>query len=313
MAQIGVDFGGTKVEVAALDAAGEYLLRRRVPNPGGYDAAVRTVAELVAGVEGELGERCSVGVGAPGSISPRTGVMRNANSTYLNGRTFREDLTQAIGREVRLANDANCLALSEAVDGAGAGARVVFAVILGTGCGGGLAVDRKLLEGANGVAGEWGHMPLPWATADEIPGPPCWCGRPGCMEVWVSGTGLRRDYAEAAGEALSGEQIVAAMRAGESRAAAAVDRYLDRLGRGLAAIVNVLDPDMFVFGGGVSALPELYARLPERIEPYVFSDVWQAELRPARWGDASGVRGAARLWSEGDGGAERELATFAHG
>jgi fructokinase len=297
MAQIGVDFGGTKVEVAALHAGGDYLLRRRTPNPGDYDAAVRTVGELVASIEAELGERCTVGVGAPGSISPRTGVMRNANSTYLNGRTFREDLSQALGREVRLANDANCLALSEAVDGAGADARVVFAVILGTGCGGGLAVDRKLIEGANGIAGEWGHTPLPWPSASELPGPKCWCGQSGCMELWVSGTGLRRDYAGATGQALTGEEIVAAMRAGEASAAAAVDRYLGRLARGLAAIVNILDPDMFVFGGGVSTLPELYERLPGLMRPYVFSDVWEAALRPARWGDASGVRGAARLWT----------------
>jgi fructokinase len=300
MARIGVDFGGTKVEVAALDADGGYLVRRRTANPGGYDAAVQTVCELVTGIEAELGERCSVGVGAPGSISPRTGVMRNANSTYLNGRTFREDLGQALGREVRLANDANCLALSEAVDGAAADARVVFAVILGTGCGGGLVVDRALVEGANGVAGEWGHTPLPWPQPSEVPGPACWCGRSGCMELWVSGTGLQRDYAEAAGRPLGGPQIVAAMRDGEARAVAAVDRYLGRLARGLAAIVDIVDPDAFVFGGGLSNLPELYDRLPGLMRPYVFSDHWEAGLHPARWGDASGVRGAARLWSSAE-------------
>jgi fructokinase len=249
-------------------------------------------------VEREAGERGTVGVGAPGSVSPATGRMRNANSTWLNGRTFREDLETALGRPVRLANDANCLALSEAVDGAGAGAAVVFAVILGTGCGGGLAVGGRLIEGASGIGGEWGHMPLPWPTADEAPGPACWCGLKGCMETWVSGTGLSRDHEARTGAKLTAEAIVEAARGGESAADASLEAYLDRLGRGLAVICDIVDPDVFVFGGGMSKTGEIYERLPARIAPHVFADGWGGRLAPARWGDASGVRGAARLWDE---------------
>lgn len=199
MIQIGVDFGGTKIEVAALDAAGDFLARVRAPNPGSYEESIRTVRELIAAVEAQAGGRGTVGVGAPGSISPRTGMMRNANSTFLNGRKFGEDLAAVLGREVRLANDANCLALSEVVDGAAAGSQVAFAIILGTGCGGGLAVNGRLVEGANGIGGEWGHIPLPWPTHDEIDTPPCWCGQRGCLETWISGSGLQRDYARASG------------------------------------------------------------------------------------------------------------------
>lgn len=297
MIQIGVDFGGTKVEAAALDAAGNVLARARVPNPGAYDAALSVVRDLVAKLEQEVGQRGTLGVGAPGSISPSTGVMRNANSLYLNGRRFREDLSEAIGRPVRLANDANCLALSEAVDGAAAGAKVAFAIIVGTGCGGGLVVDGKLVEGANGVAGEWGHIPLPWPTADEREGPACWCGQRGCLEMWISGTGLRHDFRQAAGLDLSGEEIIARYRAGEPDGTAAFERYLDRLGRAVAVLCNIVDPDVIVLGGGLSNVAEIYDRLPALIAPRVFSDQWQAKIAPAVWGDASGVRGAARLWS----------------
>jgi fructokinase len=233
----------------------------------------------------------------PGSPSPRTGLMRNANSVYLNGRRFQEDLSAAFGRPVRVANDANCLALSEAVDGAAAGARVAFAIIVGTGCGGGVAVDGKLVEGANGVGGEWGHMPLPWPTDDERPGPTCWCGKKGCMELWTSGSGLKRDYAQVTGKTLSGEAIIEASRRGEPDAVAALDRLIDRLARGMAVIVDIIDPDVFVLGGGVSNVAEIYDRLPAAIAPWVFSDSWQAKVVPARWGDSSGVRGAARLWN----------------
>lgn len=296
--QIGVDFGGTKIEAAALDREGTFLARLRAPNPGAYDAALATVRDLVERVEREAGGRGSVGVGAPGSVSPKTGVVRNANSTWLNGRTFREDLEQALGRPVMLANDANCLALSEAADGAAAGARIVFAVIIGTGCGGGVVADGRLVEGANGVGGEWGHTPLPWMKEGEWPGPRCWCGRDGCLETWVSGTGLRRDFAAVSGRELSGEAIVQAARAGDPDASAAFDRYIDRLGRALAMVCNILDPDVFVFGGGVSNAPDLYDRLTPIVEKYVFSDHWEAKLAPAKWGDSSGVRGAARLWSQ---------------
>lgn len=298
MIQIGVDFGGTKIEAAALGPDGEFLARVRGPNPGNYDAAVLAVRSLIHEAEHKAGAVGTVGIGTPGSVSPRTGVMRNANSTWLNGRTFREDLEAALGRPVRLANDANCLALSEAVDGAGAGAQSVFAVIIGTGCGGGLVIDGRLVEGANGVGGEWGHVPLPWMTADEFPGPMCWCGRHSCLETWISGTGFRRDYALHAGREMKGEEIIAASRAGDPQAAAAFERYIDRLGRGLAVICNIVDPDAFVFGGGVSNVPELYGRLHGAIEQYVFSDSWHATMAPAKWGDSSGVRGAARLWSQ---------------
>jgi len=300
--QVGVDFGGTKIEAAALSPDGRLLARVRAPNPGAYEAAIDTVGDLIAQVERQAGGqglvgRSSIGVGSPGSVSPRTGVMRNANSTWLNGRRFREDLETSLGRPVRLANDANCLALSEAVDGAAAGLKVTFAVIIGTGCGGGLVVDGKLVEGANGVAGEWGHTPLPWPKADETPGPACWCGRQGCLETWISGTGLRRDHAARTGHDLSGEAIIAAARAGDAEAVTSFDLYLDRLARGLAVICDIADPDAFVFGGGLSNVGELYERLPGFIEPHVFSDGWSARLAPAQWGDSSGVRGAARLWT----------------
>lgn len=296
MIQIGVDFGGTKIEAAALDTQGDFLARVRAPNPGTYDASIQTVCELVVAAEAQAGGRGTIGVGAPGSISPRTGVMRNANSTFLNGRRFRQDLAAALGREVRLANDANCLALSEVVDGAATGSRVAFAVILGTGCGGGFVINGHLVEGANGIAGEWGHMPLPWPTRDELDATQCWCGQHGCLETWVSGSGLQRDYARIAGRNLDGPSIIEAARAGDAQARAAFDRYVNRLGRALAAICNIVDPDTIVFGGGLSNVSELYAALPKTMRSYIFSDTWDAKMLPARWGDSSGVRGAARLW-----------------
>jgi fructokinase len=253
------------------------------------------VVALVGDIESEAGQPGTVGVGAPGSVSPLSGRMRNANSTWLNGRTFREDLEAALGRPVRLANDANCLALSEAADGAAAGVRCAFAVIIGTGCGGGLAVDGRLIEGVSGIAGEWGHASLPWPGPDETPGPACWCGLTGCLETWISGSGLARDHGGRGGSGTA-EQIVAAARLGEAAASESLERYLSRLGRGLAMICNILDPDVFVFGGGMSKVDELYDQLPARIAPFVFADGWRGRLAPARWGDASGVRGAARLW-----------------
>jgi fructokinase len=298
MVQIGIDFGGTKIEAAALDDEGHFLSRLRVPNPGDYDAAVRDVRALVHAVEAEVGagSHASIGIGTPGSISPRTGLMRNANSLYLNGRRFREDLETAIGRPVRMANDANCLALSEAVDGAAAGARSAFAIIIGTGCGGGLVIDGQIVEGANGIAGEWGHVPLPWPNESEFPGPECWCGQRGCLESWVSGTGFRRDHAVVTGQALEGAAIVAAARAGDQDAAATLERYVDRLGRAIALIANLVDPDCFVLGGGMSNVAEIYDRLPNAVRGYTFSDGWDAKIVQAVWGDSSGVRGAARLW-----------------
>jgi len=293
---IGVDFGGTKIEAAALDARGQFLSRLRAPNPGNYTAAIQTVCDLVARTEEAAGEVGTIGIGTPGSISPHSGVMRNANTVWLNGRHLREDLMRALGREVRMANDANCLALSEALDGAAAGLSVTFGVIIGTGCGGGLVVNGRLIEGANGVGGEWGHMPLPWPTADETPGPQCWCGKHGCLETWVSGSGFQHDYVRATGKKLDGSAIIEAARIGQPDAVAALDRYINRLGRSLAVICNILDPDAFVFGGGLSNVTEIYECLPAVIRQYVFADVWIGKIVPAQWGDSSGVRGAARLW-----------------
>jgi fructokinase len=296
--RLGVDFGGTKIEAAAIGPDGGYVARVREPNPGGYEAALETVARLVEAVERETGPVGRLGVGMPGSVSPRTGAIRNANSVWLNGRPFREDLEARLGRPVRLANDANCLALSEASDGAAAGARVVFAAIIGTGCGGGVVVDGRIVEGVNGIAGEWGHTPLPWPEARELPLHPCWCGRAGCLETYISGTGLERDYALHAGEAagLRAPAIVAAAQAGEPAAAAAIDRYVDRLGRGLAVIADILDPDVIVLGGGMSNVEALYARVPPVLAERMFSDVCETRLAPAVHGDSSGVRGAAWLW-----------------
>jgi fructokinase len=294
--QIGIDFGGTKIEAAALDGSGRYLHRQRVANPGEYDAAIAAVKALIEAAEAAVGPAASIGIGTPGSISPRLGTMRNSNSTYLNGRPFREDVERALGREVRMANDANCLALSEAVDGAAAGARIVFAVIVGTGCGGGLVVDGAIVEGANGIAGEWGHVPLPWMSAEEYPGPACWCGQSACLETWISGTGFRADHERRTGERLDGPAIVQAARRGDGGAVAALDAYADRLARALAMIANIIDPDCFVLGGGMSNVDELYDRLPALVGRHTFSDQWNARIVQAQWGDSSGVRGAARLW-----------------
>lgn len=295
--RIGIDFGGTKIEAVGLSADGEVLARKRVSNPGGYEAAIEVVAELIAHVEAESGKTGSVGLGVPGSPSPRTGLMRNANSQYLNGRPFGADLEARLGRPVRLANDANCLALSEATDGAAAGARAAFAIIIGTGCGGGLVVNGALVEGIGGVAAEIGHVSLPWSRAEEAPGPACWCGLHGCLETWVSGSGFQRDHRERTGQALDAPAIVEAARAGDAEAVISFDRYVDRLGRAVAMVVNLVDPDVFVLGGGMSNVGELYDRLPEVVRRHAFADAWEGRIAPAVWGDASGVRGAARLWS----------------
>ena len=293
MARIGVDFGGTKIEAAALDADGRFLSRVRGPSPRNYEAGLIAVRDLVAEAERQAGvQGASVGVGGPGSPSPVTGLMRNANSTELNGRPFVDDLARVLERPVRYANDANCLALSEATDGAGAGHAVVFAAILGTGCGAGVTVGGEIIGGRNAIAGEWGHMPLPWPTTQEHPGPDCWCGRRNCLELWVSGTGFARDH----GGTSTAEQIIALSRAGDADATAALERYIDRLARGLAAVCDVLDPDAIVLGGGMSNVDELYDRLPGAMAPLVFSDVFNTPILRAVHGDSSGVRGAARLW-----------------
>ena len=293
---IGVDLGGTKIEVAALDESGRQLWRRRRPTPRhDYEATLRAIRDMVLEAESALGVRATVGVGHPGAISPATGLIKNANSTWLNGRPFDRDLEALLERPVAFANDANCLALSEATDGAGAGAEVVFAVILGTGVGGGVAVRGAVLRGANAIAGEWGHNPLPWPRDEERPGPECYCGLRGCIETWLSGPGLERDFRDAGGPALSGPEIVARAEAGAQDAEAALCRYEDRLARGLATVLNLLDPDVVVLGGGLSNLSRLYENVPRRWLRYVFSDQVATRLRPALHGDSSGVRGAAWL------------------
>ena len=291
--RIGVDLGGTKTEAIVLGEGGRELARRRVATPqGSYDGTIQTIRDLVATLETELSASASVGIGIPGTISPQTGLIKNANSTWLIGKPFDRDLAAALGRPVRLANDADCFALSEASDGAGAGAATVFGVILGTGVGGGIVVGGRLLAGPNAIAGEWGHNPLPWPSDAERPGARCYCGKDGCIETFLSGPGLARDH----GGTLGGADIAAQAEAGDAQALAALERYDDRLARALATIVNVIDPDVVVLGGGLSKLTRLYDTVPRRWGRYVFSDTVATRLVPPVHGDSSGVRGAAWLW-----------------
>src|SRR5687768_980092 len=299
MMMIGVDIGGSKIELAALDAAGAFVLRRRTPTPvGDYAATVEAVGDLVDAAERELGEGSSVGVATPGALSLATGRVKNANSTCLNGRALKQDLEHRLGREVRLANDANCFALSEAIDGAARDARVVFGVILGTGVGGGIVVDRRVLQGANAIAGEWGHNPLPAPQPHDLPLPQCYCGRRGCIETYLSGPGLSADHARATGERLAPEEIVARGEAGDAACAATLARYEERLARALASVVNVLDPDAVVLGGGLSNVARLYDGVPRLWGAHVFSDQVRTRLLAPVHGDSSGVRGAAWLWEQ---------------
>ncbi|WP_293677772.1 ROK family protein [uncultured Phenylobacterium sp.] len=291
MIRIGVDFGGTKIEAAALDDEGRFQARVRGATPPNYAERLEATRDLVAEAERQAGARASrVGVGGPGSPNRRTGLMRNSNSTVLNGRPFPADLERVLGRPVRYANDANCLALSEATDGAAAGAGVVFAVIIGTGCGAGIVVDGRVVEGRNLIAGEWGHTPLPWPRPDEYPGPTCWCGRRGCLELWLSGSGFARQSGQ------TGEAVAAATAEEDPEAIALLDVYIDRLARGLAMAVDILDPDAIVLGGGMSNIGRLYEALPAVLARHVFSDTFNTPIVPALHGDSSGVRGAAWLW-----------------
>ncbi len=302
--RIGVDLGGTKIEAIALSPAGESLARVRVATPrDDYAGSIAAIVKLVHDVEeqarrGGTVERASVGVGLPGAISPATGLVKNANSTWLNGRPFDRDLAAALGRPVRVENDANCFTVSEAVDGAAAGARVVFGVIVGTGCGGGVVVDREPWRGRHAIAGEWGHNPLPWSSEGERPGPPCYCGKSGCVETFVSGPGVERDHLSSTGLGLSLQDIDERAQRGDLACEATLRRLEDRLARSLATLVNVLDPDVIVLGGGVSNLTRLYANLPRLLARYIFSDVVDVPIVRARHGDSSGVRGAAWLWAD---------------
>lgn len=295
---IGFDWGGTKIEGIALDEAGVTLMRERVPTPrDDYDGCIRAVVGLAERFERETGRSGQIGFGVPGSLSPTTGLIRNANSTWMNDRPLKQDLEAALGRPVRIENDANCLAVSEAVDGAGAGARMVFAVIIGTGCGSGIAIDRRPWTGRNAIAGEIGHNPLPWAAGpNEDPGPSCWCGKRGCIESFISGQGFARDHALTSGVATRGETIVAQARHGDTAAQASLASYVDRLARTFATVMNLLDPDVIVLGGGMSNVDEIYTALPQRLARYVFADAIDTPVRKATHGDSSGVRGAAWLW-----------------
>lgn len=295
--RIGIDLGGTKIEGIALDADSRVRARRRVVTPReDYGETLGAIAGVVRDIERDTGESGTVGVGIPGSISPVTGLVRNANSTWLIGRPLLQDLPARLGRPVRFANDANCFALSEATDGAAAGADVVFGVIIGTGTGGGIVVNRRVITGSNGIAGEWGHNPLPAPRDGESPGPACYCGRTGCIETFLSGPGLARDYAGAGGGPLSALEIAARAVAGEALAQACLDRYQERLARALCSVINVLDPDVIVMGGGLSNIDRLYTAVPRLWAPFIAPDRVTTRLVRAAHGDSSGVRGAAWLW-----------------
>ena len=295
--RLGIDLGGTKTEIIALDDAGREILRERSPTPASnYERILFNIRDMIVSAERRLGSEGSVGIGIPGAASPQTDLIKNANTTCLIGRPLRRDLERLLAREVRLANDANCFALSEATDGAGAAARVVFGVIMGTGVGGGIVVDGRVLEGPNAIAGEWGHNPLPSPQDLERPGPPCYCGRFGCIETFISGPGLKQDHLRSTGQELDPAEIDRLAESGERSCAESMVRFEDRVARALAGVINIIDPDVIVLGGGLSNLTRLYRRVPEIWGRYVFSDRVETRLVQAKYGDSSGVRGAAWLW-----------------
>jgi predicted NBD/HSP70 family sugar kinase len=297
MFRLGIDLGGSKIEILALDGAGNECHRARVATPAGdYHGTLAAIAQLVRDAECVLATRASVGIATPGALSRMTGLIKNANSTCLNGRPLVQDLQTLLQREIRIENDANCFALSEATDGAGTGARVVFGVILGTGVGGGIVIDGKVVTGANAIAGEWGHNPLPWPRDDERPGHACYCGQFGCIETWLSGPGLSRQFLENDGRELAAAEIARAADEGDASALNAIEEYVDRLARALATIINIIDPDVIVLGGGLSNIARLYDNVSTRWSRYAFSDHITTRLLPPKFGDASGVRGAAWLW-----------------
>lgn len=295
--RIGIDLGGTKTEVIALSSEGDELIRERVDTvKGDYNETLSTVEKLVKHVEKSLKQTGSIGIGTPGAISPVTGLLKNSNSTWLNGKPLQQDIEQHLKRSVRIANDANCFALSEAIDGAAKDFGVVFGVIIGTGTGGGIVVNKHILVGPNAIAGEWGHNPLPWSGVGEIPGPDCYCGKTGCIETFLSGPGMANDYYRMTGYSSSAEEIVANAAQDDFHSKATLKRYEQRLAKSLASVINVLDPDAIVLGGGMSNIERLYPNVPELWADYVFSDSVTTKLLKAKYGDSSGVRGAAWLW-----------------
>ena len=295
--RMGIDLGGTKIAGVVLDAAGAEVCRERIPTPqGDYQQTLQALVGVVTTLEEQAGQLCSVGIGMPGSVSRATGLIKNSNSVCLNGQSLHHDLAARLNRPLRFANDADCFALSETMDGAAAGAAVVFGVIIGTGTGGGLVVNQQLLSGPNGISGEWGHNPLPWPQPEELPGSACYCGRYGCIETWLSGPGLARDHRLAHGVTMEAITIAQCAELGDTRAVVTMQRYVNRMARALASVINIIDPDVIVLGGGVSNFKRLYEAVPSRWGEYVFSDRVDTRLIAAKHGDASGVRGAAWLW-----------------
>ena len=295
---IGIDLGGTKIEGIAMSDDGDELFRKRVPTPAGdYRATLQSIADLVSEIESSLNQQGSVGICTPGAISPATGLLKNSNSVCMNAKPVYEDLSRVLSRDIRIANDANCFALSEATDGAAAGEGVVFGVILGTGTGAGVVVKGHVLGGPNAIAGEWGHNPLPWPQNNERPGPACYCGKHGCIETWLSGPGMSRDYLDLTAQTLDARQIVVVAGEGEETAELCLQRYEDRMARSLAHVINILDPDVIVLGGGMGNIGRLYINVPKLWGQYVFSDRVDTKLVAPEYGDSSGVRGAAWLWN----------------
>lgn len=295
--RIGIDLGGSKIEAIALDDNGQEIIRQRVATPAGdYTGTLQAIVGLVQYIESAIKHSASIGIGTPGSLSPATGLLRNSNSVCMNGQPVKQDLEKRLKREIRMSNDANCFALSEATDGAAKAAAIVFGVIIGTGTGAGIIINGQVLDGPNGIAGEWGHNPLPWPEKNELPGPQCYCGKQGCIETFLSGPGLTHDYFQLSSETLSAVEIVAQAAAGNELAESSLQRYESRMARGLAHIVNIIDPDIIVLGGGMSNVQRLYKNVPALWGQYIFSDVVNTRLRPPRYGDSSGVRGAAWLW-----------------
>ena len=299
--RLGIDLGGTKIEIIALDDKGKTLLRKRVATPqGNYDATLKSIKTLVLDAENEIGLTGSIGIGMPGAISTATGLIKNSNSVCLNGMPFKQDLEKRLQREIRISNDANCLALSEAIDGAAQGADSVFGVIIGTGVGAGIVINQQVLSGANAIAGEWGHNPLPWATQEELNGHDCYCGKQACIETFLSGTGLEHYYQDGAKQQLSAKEIVIKAEQGDAYCEQLLADYEERLAKALAHVINILDPNIIVLGGGMSNVARLYQNVPKKWGAYVFSDVVMTKLVAAKYGDSSGVRGAAWLWSSDD-------------